>query len=85
MNKEAFLMAITIKRARISRLGFSFVALLILIARKNSMEGYLVFVKAHPDSDEAVIKQKAISRWIWSVVLWGIVSMILIVWFLMYL
>ena len=65
-------------------LGFIFVALLILIAQKKSMEGYLAFVKAHPDSDEAVIKQKAIIRWILGVVLWGVVSMFLIVWFFMY-
>ncbi|AOM84480.1 hypothetical protein [Salisediminibacterium beveridgei] len=64
--------------------GFILAGLIVLLVQKKSMEQDLAFVKAHPDSDEAAIKQKAIIRWIWSVVIWGVVSMILVVWFFMY-
>ena len=60
---------------------FILIGLIVLLALKKNMENSLAFVKAHPDSDGAAIKQKAIIRWIVGVVLWGVVSIFLVVWF----
>ncbi|ADH97802.1 hypothetical protein Bsel_0259 [[Bacillus] selenitireducens MLS10] len=61
-------------------LGFIAVSFIILIARRKSMQEDLAFVKAHPNSQEAAIRQKAMIRWIWGVTIWGVVSMTLVVW-----
>ncbi|MGN7410057.1 hypothetical protein [Sporosarcina sp. SAFN-010] len=61
--------------------GFIVIGFVVLVFMKRSMERKLVLIKENEESME--IEQnspKPIIRWIWGSVLWGIVSMFLIVW-----
>ena len=47
---------------------------------KKGMESKLAFIKANTEDEESSTKAKSIIRWIAATTAWGIVSMILIVW-----
>ncbi|GAE31628.1 hypothetical protein JCM9152_3106 [Halalkalibacter hemicellulosilyticusJCM 9152] len=51
---------------------------------KKGMESKLAFIKANTEDEESSTKAKSIIWWIVSVTAWGIVSMILIVWWFHY-
>ncbi len=61
-------------------IGFIIIGLVVLVSMKKSMETKLAFITANMESEESSRKSKSIVWWIVSAVAWGIVSMILIVW-----
>lgn len=61
--------------------GFIVIGFLVLVSMKRSMERKLALIKENEESMESEQNSpKPIIRWIWGAVLWGIVSMFLIVW-----
>ncbi|ADU29365.1 hypothetical protein [Evansella cellulosilytica] len=62
-------------------IGFITIGFIILIFAKKSMESKLAFIKANKESDESAKKAKFIVWWIYGTTAWGVVSIILIVWF----
>ncbi|MFI8715962.1 hypothetical protein QIH01_14645 [Brevibacillus brevis] len=61
-------------------IGFMIIGFVVLVSMKKGMESKLAFIKANMESEESSRKTKSIVWWIVSAVAWGIVSMILIVW-----
>lgn len=62
-------------------IGFIIIGFIVLISMKTSMENKLVYITANSEDDESLVKAKSIIWWIASATVWGIVSMILIVWY----
>lgn len=58
--------------------GFIVIGFVVLVSMKRSMERRLALIKENEESEQN--SPKPIIRWIWGSVLWGIVSMFLIVW-----
>ena len=48
---------------------------------KTSMENKLAYITANSEDDKSSVKAKSIIWWITSATVWGIVSMVLIVWY----
>ncbi|WP_010096922.1 hypothetical protein [Ornithinibacillus scapharcae] len=61
-------------------IGFIIIGFVVLISMKKGMESKLAFITANMEDKESFTKAKSIIWWIVSTVAWGIVSMILIVW-----
>ncbi|WP_449536342.1 hypothetical protein [Ferdinandcohnia sp. Marseille-Q9671] len=61
-------------------IGFIIIGFVVLISMKKAMETKLVFIKANLEDKESSTKAKSIIWRIVSCTAWGIVSMILIVW-----
>ena len=61
-------------------IGFIIIGFVVLVSMKKGMETKLAFITANMESEESSRKSKSIVWWIVSAVAWGIVSMILIVW-----
>ncbi|MEK3973860.1 hypothetical protein [Psychrobacillus sp. FSL K6-1267] len=61
-------------------IGFIIIGFVVLISMKKGMESKLDFITANREEEESLTKSKSIIWWIVSTTAWGIVSMILIVW-----
>ncbi|OZU87054.1 hypothetical protein CIL03_18670 [Virgibacillus indicus] len=61
-------------------IGFIISGFVVLFSMKKGMESKLAFIKANMESEESSGKTKSIVWWIVSTIAWGIVSIILIVW-----
>lgn len=61
-------------------IGFFIIGFVVLASMKKSMESKLAFIKTNIEGEESSRKAKSIVWWIVSTTAWGIVSMILIVW-----
>lgn len=61
-------------------IGFIIIGFVVLTSMKKSMESKLDFITANMEEEESSIKSKSIIWWIVSATAWGIVSIILIVW-----
>ncbi|MGG4345113.1 hypothetical protein [Paenibacillus lautus] len=61
-------------------IGFFIIGFVVLVSMKKSMESKLAFIKTNIEDEESSRKAKSIVWWIVSTTAWGIVSMILIVW-----
>ena len=61
-------------------IGFIMIGFVILASMKKGMESKLAFITANMEDEESSKKAKSIIWWIVSCTAWGIVSMILIVW-----
>ncbi|WP_413378736.1 hypothetical protein [Alkalihalobacillus sp. 1P02AB] len=61
-------------------IGFIIIGFVVLISMKKNMESKLAFIIENMNSEESSEKTKSIVWWIVSTVAWGIVSMILIIW-----
>ncbi len=61
-------------------IGFIIIGFVVLISMKKGMESKLAFITANMEDEESSTKAKSIILWIVSTTAWGIVSMILIVW-----
>ena len=61
-------------------IGFIIIGFVVLTSMKKGMESKLAFIKANMEDEESSKKAKSIIWWIVSTTAWGIVSMILIVW-----
>jgi hypothetical protein len=62
-------------------IGFIIIGLIVLISMKTSMENKVAYITANSEDEESLVKAKSIIWWIASATVWGIVSMILIVWY----
>lgn len=51
-----------------------------LASMKKGMESKVAFIKENPEDEENSTKANTVISWIVSVTAWGLVSMILIVW-----
>jgi len=61
--------------------GFIIIGFVVLVSMKKGMERKLAFIIENEESRESEqISPKPIIWWIWGSVLWGIVSIFLIVW-----
>lgn len=60
--------------------GFIIIGFVVLVSMKKSMESKLAFISANMENEEISMKSKSIIWWIVSATAWGIVSMLLIVW-----
>ncbi|WP_117170277.1 hypothetical protein [Paraliobacillus sediminis] len=61
-------------------IGFIITGFVVLVSMKKSMKVKLAFITANLEGEESSRKTRSIVWWIWSTVAWGIVSIILIVW-----
>ena len=61
-------------------IGFIMIGFVILASMKKGMESKLAFITVNMEDEESSKKAKSIIWWIVSATAWGIVSMILIVW-----
>ncbi|MGF9979185.1 hypothetical protein [Viridibacillus arvi] len=61
-------------------IGFIIIGFVVLTSMKRGMESKLAFITVNMEDKESSIKAKSIICWIASTTAWGIVSMILIVW-----
>ncbi|WP_225228788.1 hypothetical protein [Bacillus sp. PS06] len=61
-------------------IGFLIIGFAVLVSMKKNMESKLAFIKGSMESEESSTKANSIIWWIVSVVAWGIVSIMLIVW-----
>ncbi|WP_188456940.1 hypothetical protein [Virgibacillus oceani] len=61
-------------------IGFIIIGFVVLISLKKGMESKLAFIKANMEDGESSTKAKSIIWWIASTTAWGIVSMILVLW-----
>ncbi|MGE7835799.1 hypothetical protein [Viridibacillus arvi] len=61
-------------------IGFIIIGFVVLTSMKRGMESKLAFITVNMEDKESSIKDKSIIWWIASTTAWGIVSMILIVW-----
>ncbi|MFF3099765.1 hypothetical protein [Viridibacillus arvi] len=61
-------------------IGFIIIGFVVLTSMKKGMESKLAFITVNMEDKESAIKAKSIIWWIASTTAWGIVSMILIVW-----
>ncbi|WP_229594500.1 hypothetical protein [Rossellomorea vietnamensis] len=61
-------------------IGFIIIGFIVLISMKTSMEYKLAYITANSEDMESSVKAKSIIWWIASTTVWGMVSMILIVW-----
>lgn len=60
--------------------GFIIIGFVALTSMKKGMESKLAFITVNREDEENSIKYKSIIWWIMSATAWGVVSMILIVW-----
>ena len=61
-------------------IGFIIIGFVVLTSMKKGMESKLAFITVIMEDKESAIKVKSIIWWIASTTAWGLVSMILIVW-----
>ena len=61
-------------------IGFIMIGFVILASMKKGMESKLAFITVNMEDEESSKKAKSIIWWIVSATAWGIVSIILIVW-----
>ena len=61
-------------------MGFIIIGFVALTSMKKGMESKLAFITTNMKDEESSTKAKSIIWWIVSTTAWGIVSMILIVW-----
>jgi len=61
-------------------IGFIIIGFGVLTSMKKGMESRLAFITAKTEDVESSKKAKTIILWIISTTAWGIVSMVLIVW-----
>ena len=61
-------------------IGFIIMGFVVLTSMKKGMQSKLAFITANMEGEESSKKAKSIIWWIVSTTAWGIVSMILIVW-----
>ena len=61
-------------------IGFIIIGFVVFTSMKKGMENKLAFITANMEGEESSTKAKSIIWWIVSTTAWGIVSMILIVW-----
>jgi hypothetical protein len=61
-------------------IGFILIGFVVLTSMKKGMESKLAYITAKMEDDVSSTKAKSIIWWIVSTTAWGIVSMILIVW-----
>ncbi|WP_081831704.1 hypothetical protein [Geomicrobium sp. JCM 19038] len=61
-------------------IGFILIGFFVLLSMKKGMENNLAFITANKEDDPHSIKTHSIIWWILSATVWGIVSMMLIVW-----
>ena len=61
-------------------IGFIMIGFVVLISMKKNMKSKFAFIGANMESEESSRKAKSIIWWIVSAVVWGIGSMIFIVW-----
>lgn len=52
----------------------------VLVSMKKGMESKVAFIKVNPEDEENTTKANSVIWWIVSATAWGIVSMILVVW-----
>jgi Na+/proline symporter len=62
-------------------IGFIIIGFIVLLSMKTSMENKLASISANSEDEESPRKAKSIIWWIASTTAWGIVCMILIVWY----
>ncbi|AOV08133.1 hypothetical protein [Sporosarcina ureilytica] len=61
--------------------GFIIIGFVVLVSMKKSMEMKVALLKENKESvDGKQISPKPVIWWVWGAVLWGIVSIFLIVW-----
>ncbi|GIO26311.1 hypothetical protein [Ornithinibacillus bavariensis] len=61
-------------------IGFIIIGFIFFTSMKKGMENKLAFITAGMEDEESSAKAKSIIWWMVSTTAWGIVSMILIVW-----
>jgi len=61
-------------------IGFIIIGFVVLTSMKKGMESKLAFITANMEDEGSSKKAKSIIWWIMSTTAWGIVSMILIIW-----
>ena len=61
-------------------IGFIMIGFVILASMRKGMESKLAFITVNMEDEESSKKAKSIIWWIVSATAWGIVSIILIVW-----
>lgn len=61
-------------------IGFIATGFVVLISLKKSMENKLAYITANNEVEDSSEKAKSIIWWIVSVTVWGMVSIILVVW-----
>ncbi|MCA0151097.1 hypothetical protein LCD52_20370 [Rossellomorea vietnamensis] len=62
-------------------IGFIIIGYIVLTSMKTSMENKLAYIKANSEDEKSSVKAKSIIWWIASTTVWGIVCMILVVWY----
>ncbi|MEK4426088.1 hypothetical protein [Solibacillus sp. FSL K6-1523] len=61
-------------------LTISIIGFVVLVSMKKGMESKVASVKANLEDEENTSKAKSVIWWIWGTIVWGIVSIILVVW-----
>ncbi|UTE76800.1 hypothetical protein [Rossellomorea sp. KS-H15a] len=62
-------------------IGFIIIGFIVLLSMKTSMENKLASISANYEDEESPRKARSIIWWIASTTVWGIVCMILVVWY----
>jgi Na+/proline symporter len=62
-------------------IGFIIIGFIVLTSMKTSIENKVAYITANSEEMESSVKAKSIIWWITSATVWGIVSMVLIVWY----
>lgn len=61
-------------------IGFIIIGFVVLMSMKKGMESKLAFIRANKETEESSKKAQSIIWWIVSTTVWGVVSIIVIVW-----
>ncbi|SHH86403.1 hypothetical protein [Virgibacillus chiguensis] len=61
-------------------IGFIIIGFVVLMSMKKGMESKLAFITANKETEESSTKAQSIIWWIVSTTVWGVVSIIVIVW-----
>ncbi|WP_337019429.1 hypothetical protein [Oceanobacillus massiliensis] len=61
-------------------IGFFIIGFVVLVSMKKGMENKIAYIKANMEDEENPKKANSVIWWIMSVTVWGLVSMMLVVW-----
>ncbi|WP_121640515.1 hypothetical protein [Virgibacillus sp. Bac330] len=61
-------------------IGFIIIGFVVLMSMKKGMESKLAFITANKENEESSTKAQSIIWWIVSTTVWGVVSIIVVVW-----
>ena len=60
--------------------GFFIIGFLVFFSMKKEMENKVALLKMQPEAENNDAKEQAVIWWIWGVVIWGVLSLCLVVW-----